>query len=291
MSIVLACLAGVLFAVNIVTTRQALDRTGVRTDAAAFVTISVAAIVAAAVAAVGGVRLDEFTWEDTRGFILVGAFVPGIAQLTFYAAIRLVGPSRTGVLIGTVPMWSVILATIFLDEQWSVAIVVATILTVVGAGLLAYRDVSESRASRLGIVLATLTALQFGLRDVVARSVTQDSDLHSSGAALVILVVGAGVLMVATFLAAGPTAFADNTRRSLPRVIVPGAAIGFAMPALLGALSRTRVSIVSPLNNASQSVAVVALAGLVYGGAEVSRRVVVAVTLVVVGGTIIGITR
>jgi drug/metabolite transporter (DMT)-like permease len=240
---------------------------------------------------VGGVRLDEFTWEDSRGFVLVGAFVPGIAQLTIYAAIRLVGPSRTGVLVGTVPMWSVILATIFLDEQWSVAVVVATIMTVVGGGLLAYGGKSESRASRLGIVLAALTALQFGLRDVVARSVTQDSDLHSSGAAAVILVVGAAVLMFASFAAAGPTAFADNIRRSLPRVIVPGAAIGFAMPALLGAFERSRVSIVSPLNNASQSVAVVVLAGLVFGGAEASRRVIVAVTLVVAGGTIIGVTR
>jgi drug/metabolite transporter (DMT)-like permease len=291
MSIVLACLAGVLFAVNIVSTRHTLDRTGVRTDVAAFVSISVAALVAVAVAAVGGVRLDEFTWEDSRGFVLVGAFVPGIAQLTIYAAIRLVGPSRTGVLIGTVPMWSVILATVFLDEQWSVTIVVATILTAAGGGLLAYQGASESRASRLGLALAALTALQFGLRDVVARSVTQSSDLHSSGAAVVILVVGGVVLMFASFAAAGPTVFADNVKRSLPRVLVPGAAIGFATPALLGAFERSRVSIVSPLNNASQSVAVVALAGLVFGGAEVNRRVIVAVTLVIVGGTIIGITR
>ena len=291
MSVVLAGQAGVLFAVNIVTTRHALDRTGVRTDAAAFVTVAVAALVAAAVAAVGGVRPDEFTWEDTRGFVLVGALVPGIAQLTFYAAIRLAGPSRTGVLVGTVPVWSVVLATIFLDEQWSVAVVVATLLTVVGGGLLAYQGAHEPRASRLGLVLAALTAMQFGIRDVVARSVTQNSELHPSGAAAVLLGVGAVVLMIATLVAAGPVGFADNTRRSIPRVLVPGAAIGFAMPALLGAFERSRVGVVSPLNNAAQSVAVVALAGLVFGGAEVNRRVIVAVTLVLAGGTIIGVTR
>ncbi len=291
MSVFLACLSGVLFAVNIVTIRRALDRTGVRTDAAAFVTVTIAAILAIAIAFVSGTRLDDLTWTDARGFVLIGAIVPGIAQLTFFAAIALAGPSRTAVMVGTVPMWSVVLAIIFLDETWSVTVTLGTVLTVLGGVLLAHQGAKKGTAPRLGLALAALTAVQFGVRDVVARSVTQDSGLEGAAAAAVILATGALVLLVASVAAAGPRRFADNARRCAPHVLIPGAAIGIAMPSLLAAFERARVGVVSPLNNASQAFTVVVISGLVFGKTEVNRRVVTAVVLVLTGGTIIGVTR
>ncbi len=290
MSIGLACLAGFMFAVNIVGTRLVLDRTGARTDAVAVVTVAGAAVVAALIALVGGVRIDDLTWESSRGFVLVGAIVPGLAQLTFYAAIGLAGPSRTGVMVGTVPMWSVVLAIVFLDESWSLPITVGTLLTVTGAVLLARPEV-RIQVSRLGLFLGAVTALQFGVRDVVARSLTRDSDLEGAAAAVVILLVGALVLMVATLIAAGREGLAAGARASLPLALLPAAAIGIAMPALLEAFERARVGVVSPLNNASQSVAAVVLSGAVFGRTEVDRRVVVAVVSVVAGGTLIGVFR
>ncbi len=179
MSVVLTCLAGTLFAVNATFTRLALDRTRVRTDVAAAATVMTAATVASVIAIIGGVRLSDLSWAESQGFFVIGAIVPGVAQLTFYAAIRMAGPSRSAIMLGTVPVWSVVLATIFLNEHWSASVVAGTLLAVVGSALLATEGITKASVSRLGLALAALTALQFAIRDVLARSVTQGSNLDS----------------------------------------------------------------------------------------------------------------
>ena len=291
MSVALTCLAGMLFAVNATFTRLALDRTRIRTDVAAVATVMTAATVASVIAIIGGVRLSDLSWADSKGFFVIGAIVPGVAQLTFYAAIRMAGPSRSAIMLGTVPVWSVVLAIIFLDEHWSATVVVGTLLAVAGSILLATEGITKASVSRLGLLLAALTALQFAIRDVLARSVTQESNLDSSTAAAVTLGVGAVVLIGVAVGTAGPREFSENLRRSMPAMLIPGVAVGLAMPALLAAFERSRVGIVSPLLGTTQTVGAVLLSGLLIGGTEINKRVVLAVSVTLAGGTLIGITR
>ena len=291
MSIALTCLAGTLFAVNATFTRLALDRTRVRTDVAAAATVMTAAAVASVIAIIGGVRLSDLSWAESQGFFVIGAIVPGVAQLTFYAAIRMAGPSRSAIMLGTVPVWSVVLATIFLNEHWSASVVAGTLLAVVGSALLATEGITKASVSRLGLALAALTALQFAIRDVLARSVTQGSNLDSPAAAAVTLWVGAVVLIGVGVGTAKPREFSKNLRRSMPAMLIPGIAVGLAMPALLAAFERSRVGVVSPLLGATQTVGAVLLSGLLIGGTEINRRVVLAVIVTLAGGTLIGVTR
>ena len=291
MSIALTCLAGMLFAVNATFTRLALDRTRVRTDVAAAATVMTAATVASVIAIIGGVRLSDLSWAESQGFFVIGAIVPGVAQLTFYAAIRMAGPSRSAIMLGTVPVWSVVLAAIFLNEHWSTSVVAGTLLAVVGSVLLATEGITKASVSRLGLALAALTALQFAIRDVLARSVTQGSNLDSSAAAAVTLWVGAVVLIGVGVGTAKPREFSENLRRSMPAMLIPGIAVGLAMPALLAAFERSRVGVVSPLLGATQTVGAVLLSGLLIGGTEINRRVVLAVIVTLAGGTLIGVTR
>tara|TARA_B100000809_G_scaffold95358_1_gene94021 strand:- start:2528 stop:3403 length:876 start_codon:yes stop_codon:yes gene_type:complete len=291
MSVALTCLAGMLFAVNATFTRLALDRTRIRTDVAAVATVMTAATVASVIAIIGGVRLSDLSWADSKGFFVIGIIVPGVAQLTFYAAIRMAGPSRSAIMLGTVPVWSVVLAIIFLNEHWSASVVVGTLLAVMGSILLATEGITKGSVSRLGLLLAALTALQFAIRDVLARSVTQESNLDSSTAAAVTLGVGAVVLIGVAVGTAGPREFSENLRRSMPAMLIPGVAVGLAMPALLAAFERSRVGIVSPLLGTTQTVGAVLLSGLLIGGTEINKRVVLAVSVTLAGGTLIGITR
>ena len=291
MSIALTCLAGMLFAVNATFTRLALDRTRVRTDVAAAATVMTAAAVASVIAIIGGVRLSDLSWAESQGFFVIGAIVPGVAQLTFYAAIRMAGPSRSAIMLGTVPVWSVVLATIFLNEHWSASVVAGTLLAVVGSVLLATEGITKASVSRLGLALAALTALQFAIRDVLARSVTQGSNLDSPAAAAVTLWVGAVVLIGVGVGTAKPREFSKNLRRSMPAMLIPGIAVGLAMPALLAAFERSRVGVVSPLLGATQTVGAVLLSGLLIGGTEINRRVVLAVIVTLAGGTLIGVTH
>ena len=201
------------------------------------------------------------------------------------------GPSRSAIMLGTVPVWSVVLATIFLDEHWSASVVVGTILAVIGSVLLATERATKASVSRLGLVFAALTALQFAVRDVLARSVTQESNLESSAAAAVTLGIGAVVLIGVAVGTAGPRKFSENLRRSMPAMLIPGVAVGLAMPALLAAFERSRVGIVSPLLGATQTVGAVLLSGLLIGSTEIDKRVVLAVIVTLAGGTLIGVTR
>ena len=291
MSIALTAFAGMLFAVNATVTRLVLDRTGIRTDVAAAATVMTATAVALGVAMIGGGRLSDLSWANSQGFLVIGAIVPGVAQLTFYAAIRVAGPSRSAIMLGTVPMWSVVLATIFLNERWSASVVVGTILAVMGSVILATESATKASVSRLGLALAALTALQFAIRDVLTRSVTQESNLDSSAAAAVTLGAGAVVLVGVAVGTAGPQRFSKNLRRSMPTMLIPGVAVGLAMPALLAAFEQSRVGIVSPLLGATQTVGAVLLSGLLIGGTEIDKRVVLAVVVTLAGGTLIGLTR
>ncbi|MBJ30026.1 MAG: hypothetical protein CL466_01220 [Acidimicrobiaceae bacterium] len=291
MSIALTAVAGMLFAVNATVTRLVLDRTGIRTDVAAAATVMTATTVALVVAMIGGDGLSDLSWENSQGFLVIGAIVPGVAQLTFYAAIRVAGPSRSAIMLGTVPMWSVVLATIFLNEHWSASVVVGTILAVMGSVILATESATKESVSRLGLALAALTALQFAIRDVLSRSVTQESTLDSSAAAAVTLGAGAVVLVGVAVGTAGPQRFSKNLCRSMPAMLIPGVAVGLAMPALLAAFEQSRVGIVSPLLGATQTVGAVLLSGLLIGGTERDKRVVLAVIVTLAGGTLIGVTR
>jgi hypothetical protein len=77
----------------------------------------------------------------------------------------------------------------------------------------------------------------------------------------------------------------------MPAMLIPGVAVGLAMPALLAAFEQSRVGIVSPLLGATQTVGAVLLSGLLIGGTEIDKRVVLAVIVTLAGGTLIGVTR
>jgi uncharacterized membrane protein len=80
-------------------------------------------------------------------------------------------------------------------------------------------------------------------------------------------------------------------RQAAPAFAPAGIAIALGYDALLAALDRGRVSIVSPLT-ATGSLWAVLFAALVIGRREyIGRRVTIAALLVVAGGAIIGLVR
>lgn len=281
-AIVLAAIAGVCWAMNIVIVRWAIDRSGVPALAGAFVGVTLAALVAVAVAVAFGE--DPPAGSDVARFGLVGAIAPGSSQGLFVASIRTIGPSRSSVLIGTAPMFSVLLAIMFLEESWQLAIIVGTALTVVGGALISWEPGQGLR--RVGVVFAIATAITFAVRDVTAREFTTGTELSSWWAGAVVL--GAASVVLAVMLAAQQRRRAlGSVRASMPFFVPSGVMIGCALPVLLEALDRGRVGVVAPLSNAVQHVAVVLLGAAVFGAGERTPRVLAALGLIVVGGSLI----
>lgn len=274
--------AGVGWAANIVIVQWAVGRTAAPPLGAAVVGTAVGTLVAAAVAVVSRQALPAL--DDGVRFALVGAIAPGSSQGLFVATIALIGPARASVLVGTSPVFSVILAVAFLGEGWRAAIVAGTLATVAGGMLIGWEP--RLRARRLGVVFGLATALSFSLRDVVASGIWTDRVVSPWWAGTIVL--GAATVVLATMVAVRHRADASlAVATALPEFVGSGLMIGLALPVLLAALAQGEVGVVAPLSLAAQNVSVVVLGAAVFGATERSPRVLAAVVLVIGGGILV----
>ena len=290
-AIALALFSGTMWGVNMVIARWSLAKTGASSDVGALVSIGGATLVAAVIALVSGADTAGITIGSIARFSIVGAIAPGAAQVVFMAAIRTIGSARAGVLIGTAPMFAVILAILFLDEGWRVPIIIGTAATVVGGILLSWdKGATNNEAVRkLGVAFAALTAIAFGVRDVVARHFTSGADLEVAWAAVIVLAAGSIALLAITLFRT--RAIIAEVKTALPSMAWSSLVVGCALPALLASLSRGEVGTVAPINNASQVITVVVLSAMFFGKRERTFRVIAALGLIVAGGTLIGLTQ
>ena len=281
----LAIISGVCWATNITIVKWALNRSRASALVGATVGVTIAAIVSLILALISGSSLpdSEVLWK----FAIVGIIAPGSSQGLFVSSIGSIGPARTSILIGTSPVFSVLLAVIFLDESWKTTIMIGTLLTVVGSALISWEK--GIRFRQAGIVFAIATSLTFAIRDVVARHFNVGTDVSSWWSGTVVLIAASIILWIFVSIKFGPI-WKTQTRKALPEFIPSGIMIGIALPLLLEALNKGAVNIVAPLALASQNIAIVILSGWFFGSRERTRQVIVAMILIFVGGIVVTIS-
>ena len=281
----LAIISGVCWAINITIVKWALNRSRASALVGATVGVTIAAIVSLILALVSGSSLpdSEVLWK----FAIVGIIAPGSSQGLFVSSIGSIGPARTSILIGTSPVFSVLLAVILLDESWKTTIMIGTLLTVMGSALISWEK--GIRFRQIGIVFAIATSLTFAIRDVVARHFNVGTDVSSWWSGTVVLIAASITLWIFVSIKFGPI-WKTQTRKALPEFIPSGIMIGIALPLLLEALNKGAVNIVAPLALASQNIAIVILSGWFFGSRERTRQVIVAMILIFVGGIVVTIS-
>ena len=281
----LAIISGVCWATNITIVKWALNRSRASALVGATVGVTIAAIVSLILALISGSSLpdSEVLWK----FAIVGIIAPGSSQGLFVSSIGSIGPARTSILIGTSPVFSVLLAVIFLDESWKTTIMIGTLLTVVGSALISWEK--GIRFRQAGIVFAIATSLTFAIRDVVARHFNVGTDVSSWWSGTIVLISASITLWIFVSIKFGPI-WKTQTRKALPEFIPSGIMIGIALPLLLEALNKGAVNIVAPLALASQNIAIVILSGWFFGSRERTRQVIVAMILIFVGGIVVTIS-
>ena len=281
----LAIISGVCWATNITIVKWALNRSRASALVGATVGVTIAAIVSLILALVSGSSLPDF--EVLWKFAIVGIIAPGSSQGLFVSSIGSIGPARTSILIGTSPVFSVLLAVFFLDESWKTTIMIGTLLTVLGSALISWEK--GIRFRQVGIVFAIATSLTFAIRDVVARHFNVGTDVSSWWSGTVVLIAASITLWIFVSIKFGPI-WKTQTRKALPEFIPSGIMIGIALPLLLEALNKGAVNIVAPLALASQNIAIVILSGWFFGSRERTRQVIVAMILIFVGGIVVTIS-
>ena len=281
----LAIISGVCWATNITIVKWALNRSRASALVGATVGVSIAAIVSLILALLSGSSVpdSEVLWK----FAIVGIIAPGSSQGLFVSSIGSIGPARTSILIGTSPVFSVLLAVIFLDESWKTTIMIGTLLTVVGSALISWEKGIQFR--QIGIIFAVATSLTFGIRDVVARHFNLGTDVSSWWSGTVVLIAASITLWIFVFIKFGPI-WKAQTRKALPEFIPSGIMIGIALPLLLEALNKGAVNIVAPLALAAQNIAIVILSGWFFGSRERTRQVITAMILIFIGGIVVTVS-
>jgi drug/metabolite transporter (DMT)-like permease len=219
-------------------------------------------------------------------FLLAGMLGPGVSQYLFTFAVREAGAARTSVVIGTAPLFSIVIAVVLLGEPLETALVVGAVLIVAGGSLLVSERGRPAHVRARGLALALAATIIFAARDNLVRWLSIDTGVSPGVAALATLTAGALVMTMFVMIARAPLR-AHDARAFAPAGVV----FGLSYVCLFEAYYRGLVTIVSPLV-ATESLWGVLLAALVLGRSErVGTRLVAGAVFVVAGGVLIGIYR
>jgi len=276
-AVLLAVTSALLFGAMTVAIRLALGR-GAGAEAGALFTVLVALGVTLPFTVVEGIDVRE-VWP----FLLAGLLGPGLSQLLFTIAVREAGPSRTSVVVGASPLFSVAIALVFLNEALRVGLVIGAILIVAGGLLLVGERDRPEHVRVLGLMLALIATVVFAVRDNFVRWLAIDTDVAPGPAATATLSAGAALIAVYVIATRAPLRAGDA------RAFGPaGLLFGLSYVCLFEAYYRGPVTVVSPLV-ATESLWGVVLSAAVLGKSErVGVRLVAGAVLVVCGGVLIG---
>jgi drug/metabolite transporter (DMT)-like permease len=253
-AVALASTSAFLFGAMTVVLRLALHR-GAAPEAGALYTVLAALAFALPFAVFEGGDLSGI-WP----FLLAGLLGPGLSQLLFTLAVQEAGPSRTSVVVGTAPLFSVAIALVFLDEPLKAGLIAGAFLIVAGGMLLVRERKRPEHVRVVGLAAALAATLVFATRDNFLR--------------WYVLVRRIPV------------------RRSEARDYLPaGLLFGASYICLFEAYYRGLVTVVSPLV-ATESLWGVLLSAIVLRRSEgVGVRLAAGALLIVSGGALIGTFR
>ena len=214
-------------------------------------------------------------------FVAVGIFVPGVARFLIFKSMERLGATISSCLTNAGPLFAIVIAIAFLGEQPTAGNILGAISIVGGIIALSWKGVAKTWRTRdLGFPL--IAALLFAARDNLVRfAVVQ---IPSP-------VVGAAIAATTSLFTMGAMYLIFGEKKPLPT----SARIGLSYFAISGfmnflsyvltytALSLERVSIISPLVNAS-SLFVLPLSMLFLKDVEtLTPRKIGATVLVILG--------
>jgi drug/metabolite transporter (DMT)-like permease len=232
-------------------------------------------------------HVDRFDAAALAVFVVVGVIFPAIVTLLGYESNRLAGPTVTGTLSSTTPLFAALGAVVFLGEALTPAVAAGTAAIVLGVVALTWRGTGGPRAWAPWVIALPLAgaAIRGGALTTVKAGLALWPDPFVAG--LVGYTVSSVTVLIAT--RAMPAARrAPFDRRAVPWLLAVGFCNGMAVLAMYAALARGKVSVVSPLI-VTYPLFTVALSALFLRGERLDARVLAGVALTVAG--VIVLTR
>lgn len=99
---------------------------------------------------------------------LTGFFNMGLFQIFLISGIATLGPSRTPIVIYTMPAWSALFAAFLLKERITGRIALSLVLSLAAVGVVVSQE-TAARAAPVGTLLTLLAAISFGIGTVLTK--------------------------------------------------------------------------------------------------------------------------
>ncbi|SJZ31688.1 EamA-like transporter family protein [Enhydrobacter aerosaccus] len=99
---------------------------------------------------------------------LTGVLNMGLFQIFLICGIAILGPSRTPIIVYTMPAWSSLFAVFLLKEPISPRIALSLVLSLIAVALVISQE-AAARAAPVGTLLTLLAAISFGIGTVLTR--------------------------------------------------------------------------------------------------------------------------
>src|SRR5476649_1625907 len=106
---------------------------------------------------------------------LSGFFNMGLFQIFLISCIATLGPSRTPIIVYTMPAWSALFAVFLLKERITLRIALSLLLSLISVGLIISQEVA-ARAALVGTLRTLLAAISFGLGTVLTKRTALKGD-------------------------------------------------------------------------------------------------------------------
>jgi drug/metabolite transporter (DMT)-like permease len=117
---------------------------------------------------------------------LTGLFNMGLFQIFLIAGIATLGPSRTPIIVYTMPAWSALLAAVLLKERITPRIALSLALSLTAVGLVISQE-TAARTAPVGTLLTLLAAISFGIGTVLTKRMAVSGDTTINAAWQILL--------------------------------------------------------------------------------------------------------
>lgn len=220
-------------------------------------------------------------------FIAGGVFAPAIGQTLGYIGMERLGVARSSPIVNTSPIFSSILAVIFLGEVWVFQNVIGTCLVIAGVIVLSSRKPADGNWRIKDVAYPVLAALAFGISSNLRKAGLTAVPRPLLGAA-VTLGTAFLVLLVIVQLRGGRRALEWNALGG--KWMVAGALVNTcALLSFFAALNIGQVVRIEPLVACNPLLSIV-WTGIFLRGIERLTGRVVGGALVTVAGTVLVVT-
>jgi uncharacterized membrane protein len=237
------------------------------------------------------VPLEALTSSAILIFVGVGFFQPGLTRLLSYKGIDALGVAITDPIRATTPLFSAIMAIIFLGEQITPPIVAATVMIIAGITLLSWRGGSMKLTGSAVYLWYPIAASALAGATQVVRKFGMAAVPHPFLAAAVTATSSLVVSIVTLWYVEKTTETWKMNRQCFWWFLAAGITISLGMVCIYYALDLGKVSVVIPISSTGPFFSLLLAATFLRDVERVTSRIVVSAAMIVCGVLVLALWK